>query len=222
MLKAWHAGESAALDRLVPLVYEELHRAAQRYMRRENSGNTLQTTALINEVYLRLVDLPGVSWLATYKRCDEALQEDRKTMELDRNATHLGMIHERMARCYDSKGMEKESLEEWVKARTAYGATPREIEEFKKAFAESGYKGALRKDLQRLQADWDKGHWHLNALRIAQMYGELGDDQAFEWLDKAIQLRSTALFWLYDGDNALRKDPRFADVKHKMGVDYLR
>src|SRR5436190_21430418 len=191
-------------------------------MRRENSGNTLQTTALINEVYLRLVDLPGVSWLATYKRCDEALQEDRKTMELDRNATHLGMIHERMARCYDSKGMEKESLEEWVKARTAYGATPREIEEFKKAFAESGYKGALRKDLQRLQADWDKGHWHLNALRIAQMYGELGDDQAFEWLDKAIQLRSTALFWLYDGDNALRKDPRFADVKHKMGVDYLR
>jgi len=62
LLQAWHAGESTALDRLVPLVYEELHRAAQRYMRRENSGNTLQTTALINEVYLRLVDLSGVSW----------------------------------------------------------------------------------------------------------------------------------------------------------------
>lgn len=62
LLKAWCAGEEDALDRLMPLVYEELHRAAQRYMRRENSGNTLQTTALIHEVYLRLVDIPGVTW----------------------------------------------------------------------------------------------------------------------------------------------------------------
>ena len=46
----------------MPLVYEELRRAAQRYMRRENSGHTLQTTALINEVYLRLVTFPGISW----------------------------------------------------------------------------------------------------------------------------------------------------------------
>jgi RNA polymerase sigma-70 factor, ECF subfamily len=46
----------------MPLVYEELHRAAQRYMRRENSANTLQTTALIHEVYLRLIDVPGINW----------------------------------------------------------------------------------------------------------------------------------------------------------------
>lgn len=62
LLKAWCAGEREALDRLVPLVYEELHRAARRYMRGEDQGHTLETTALINEVYLRLVSLPGVDW----------------------------------------------------------------------------------------------------------------------------------------------------------------
>ncbi len=62
LLKAWCAGEKNALDHLMPIVYEELHHAARRYMRRENSGDTLQTTALINEVYLRLVNFPGVSW----------------------------------------------------------------------------------------------------------------------------------------------------------------
>src|SRR5215467_12674796 len=62
LLKAWCAGEKNALDRLIPLVYEELHHAAQRHMRRENSGSTLQTTALINEVYLRVADFPSISW----------------------------------------------------------------------------------------------------------------------------------------------------------------
>jgi len=62
LLQAWCAGEEGALDRLMPLVYEELHSAAERYMRRENSANTLQATALIHEVYLRLVDVPGITW----------------------------------------------------------------------------------------------------------------------------------------------------------------
>jgi RNA polymerase sigma factor (TIGR02999 family) len=62
LLRAWSAGDPQALERLTPLVYEELHRAAQRYMARERPGHTLQTTALINEVYLRLVDLHEVAW----------------------------------------------------------------------------------------------------------------------------------------------------------------
>src|ERR1700688_1412145 len=62
LLRAWCAGQETALDELMPLVYEELHRAARRYMSLENSGNTLQTTALINEVYLRLVDFPEITW----------------------------------------------------------------------------------------------------------------------------------------------------------------
>lgn len=62
LLRAWGNGDPAALDRLTPLVYEELHRMARRYMRRERAGNTIQTTALVNEAYLRIVDVKNVGW----------------------------------------------------------------------------------------------------------------------------------------------------------------
>ncbi len=62
LLKAWGAGDQAALDRLVPLVYSELHRMARRQMRNERPGNTLQTTALVNQAYLRLVDAKNAVW----------------------------------------------------------------------------------------------------------------------------------------------------------------
>jgi RNA polymerase sigma factor (TIGR02999 family) len=62
LLQAWTEGEQSALDRLIPLVYQELHRLAHRYMVGERSGHTLQTTALLNEAYLRLVDSPKPSW----------------------------------------------------------------------------------------------------------------------------------------------------------------
>jgi len=61
-LRAWRNGDSAALDRLTPFVYDELHKLARRYMRHERAGNTLQTTALANEAYLRLVDRASVDW----------------------------------------------------------------------------------------------------------------------------------------------------------------
>jgi RNA polymerase sigma factor (TIGR02999 family) len=62
LLRAWSGGDAAALNHLTPLVYEELRRLARRYMRNERVGNTLQTTALVNEAYLRLVDAKGVGW----------------------------------------------------------------------------------------------------------------------------------------------------------------
>jgi RNA polymerase sigma factor (TIGR02999 family) len=62
LLKAWGEGDPAALDRLAAKVYQELHRMARRYMKNERAGNTLQTTALVNEVYLRLVDVKNVDW----------------------------------------------------------------------------------------------------------------------------------------------------------------
>ena len=61
LLLDWRNGDQAALDQLVPFVYEELHRLARSYMRREQPGHTLQTTALINEAYLRLIE-QQVSW----------------------------------------------------------------------------------------------------------------------------------------------------------------
>jgi RNA polymerase sigma factor (TIGR02999 family) len=62
LLKAWTTGDEQALEKLTPLVYEQLHRVAQRYMAGERSGHILQTTALVNEVYLRLVDCGQINW----------------------------------------------------------------------------------------------------------------------------------------------------------------
>ena len=62
LLKAWGQGDSAALDRLTPLVYEELRRLAHSFMRRERAGQTLQATALVNEAFIRLVDARDVDW----------------------------------------------------------------------------------------------------------------------------------------------------------------
>src|SRR5436309_9454077 len=60
LLMAWNDGDQSALERLIPLVHAELHRIARRYMRNERAGHTLQTSALINEAYLRLIDAQQV------------------------------------------------------------------------------------------------------------------------------------------------------------------
>jgi len=62
LLQAWRGGDQEALDRLIPLVHRELHRLAHIYMTRERVDHTLQTTALVNEAYLRLVDANTVDW----------------------------------------------------------------------------------------------------------------------------------------------------------------
>ena len=62
LLRAWTGGDQGALDRLTPIVYDELHRLARRYMKRERPGHSLQTTALVNEAYMRLVDYKHMQW----------------------------------------------------------------------------------------------------------------------------------------------------------------
>ena len=62
LLRAWSGGDQGAIEKLTPLVYEQLHRIAQRYMAAERSDHTLQATALIHEVYLRLVDVREIKW----------------------------------------------------------------------------------------------------------------------------------------------------------------
>ena len=62
LLIEWGQGDKAALDRLTPLVYDEIRRIAHRYVQREREGQTLQTTALVNEAYLRLAGSANVSW----------------------------------------------------------------------------------------------------------------------------------------------------------------
>lgn len=62
LLQAWCSGDQRALEELMPLVYAELHRLAHSYMLRERAGHTLQTTALVNETYLKLIDASKVPW----------------------------------------------------------------------------------------------------------------------------------------------------------------
>jgi RNA polymerase sigma factor (TIGR02999 family) len=61
-LQAWNQGDQGAIEKLVPLVYDELHRLAQRYMADERPEHTLQTTELVNEAYMRLVDSSHANW----------------------------------------------------------------------------------------------------------------------------------------------------------------
>ena len=62
LLRAWSDGDTSALERLAPIVYDELHRLARRYMRGERPGHSLQTTALVNEAYMRLVGYERMQW----------------------------------------------------------------------------------------------------------------------------------------------------------------
>jgi len=62
LLRAWSAGDQSALNSLTPIVHDELRRLAHRYMERERPGHTLQTTALVNEAYMRLVDYKRMKW----------------------------------------------------------------------------------------------------------------------------------------------------------------
>ena len=62
LLLAWRDGDESALEKVAPLVYDELHQLAARYMRRESPGHTLQTSALVNEAFIRLIDQQEVQW----------------------------------------------------------------------------------------------------------------------------------------------------------------
>jgi RNA polymerase sigma-70 factor, ECF subfamily len=62
LLLAWNSGDPAALDALIPVVYQELHRLARRYITRESPGHPLQATALVHEAYLRLIDASQIQW----------------------------------------------------------------------------------------------------------------------------------------------------------------
>ena len=62
MLHEWNSGNPEVIDELLPLIYDELHKQAARYLRRERKNHTLQPTALINEAYLKLIDQREVNW----------------------------------------------------------------------------------------------------------------------------------------------------------------
>ncbi len=88
LLAAWSDGDRSALDKLLPLVEGELHRLAHRYMSHEREGHTLQTTALVNEAYIKLID-QRVDWQSRAHFFGIAAQVMRRIL-IDHARKHLG------------------------------------------------------------------------------------------------------------------------------------
>ena len=80
LLQSWSQSDQGAIEKFVPLVYDELHRLVRRYMSDERPGHTLQTTALVNEAYLRLVDSSHASWV---ERTHRQTQHDNNAHNTD-------------------------------------------------------------------------------------------------------------------------------------------
>ena len=112
LLREWSDGKPEALDKLLPLVYTELHRQAKRYLRRERAGHTLQTTALIHEAYLKLIEQKDVEWesrtqffaisaqlmrriLVDHARTRDALKRGGDNLKLSLEAAMLVVVNEK-------------------------------------------------------------------------------------------------------------------------------
>src|SRR5574341_1379034 len=93
LLRAWSEGDKSALDQLYQIVYDELRRLAHRYMSRESAGHTLQTTALVNEAYLRLAEVKDMNW-----------QDRAHFFAVSANVMRLILIDEARARRTERRG----------------------------------------------------------------------------------------------------------------------
>jgi TolB-like protein/Tfp pilus assembly protein PilF/predicted Ser/Thr protein kinase len=154
-------------------------------------------------------------------RCEQAFAEDQKTIELNPTAVHVGYVHDRKAECYRQEGKDKEAFEEEMASRSAKGAGAEEIAGYRRLYAKSGRKGYLQQQLQVSLAQWNKDHWHNDAVDLARIYSDMGDlDNAYAWVDKSIAVRSTSLFWILGIHGPFREDPRFEEMKRKMGARF--
>src|ERR1041385_1464617 len=88
LLVAWGNGDQAARDELMPLVYAELHRLAHRHIKKERPGHTLQTSALVNEAFVRLVDQRDVHWQSRAHFFGIAAQMMSSTLPMDISLVH--------------------------------------------------------------------------------------------------------------------------------------
>jgi RNA polymerase sigma-70 factor (ECF subfamily) len=111
LLRSWRQGDQGAIEELMPLVFDELHRVARRYMSDERPGHTLQTTALVNETYLRLASSEGANWegrthffgvcalmmrriLVDWTRSRQALKRGGETRALDLDDDALAAVNQ--------------------------------------------------------------------------------------------------------------------------------
>jgi RNA polymerase sigma factor (TIGR02999 family) len=131
LLRSWNQGDQGAMEELMPLVFDELHKVAARYMAAERPGHTLQTTALVNETYLRLVSSEGANWegrthfygvcakmmrriLVDWMRTRQALKRGGEARALDLDSEALSVV--------DQPGTDLVALDDALEALSAIDA----------------------------------------------------------------------------------------------------
>ena len=158
--------------------------------------------------------------LFSMRQYDRAIDQLGKALELDPN---FPVAHESLGDAYEQKGMYREAVTEWGKALTLSGAGD-QGSILERTYASSGFEAAVRalaqQQLEKLNERMKRGEY-VPASEYVTVYTRLGDkEQAFAWLDKAVQERNAFVFAvrvdpIYD---KLRDDPRYADLVHRMGL----
>ena len=176
LLRAWSQGDGSALDRLVPLVYEELHRLARRYLRQERPDHTLQATSLVNEAYLRLIDVNRVEWRDRAHFLAVAAQMMRRILvEFARNRQRQkrggGAVHvslDDVQELPDSKDCDVVALNDALGALATFDARMSQVVElrFFGGLTVEETAGALNVSSETVMRDWKTAKaWLLREIR---------------------------------------------------------
>jgi RNA polymerase sigma-70 factor (ECF subfamily) len=165
LLEEWSHGNEAALDELVPLVEAELHRLARQYMSRERAGHTLQTTALVNEAYLRLAEVHDVRWqnrahfFAISARIMRRImiEHARKRQQLKRGGGALRITLDEGAILADERSAELLALDEALGVLTAEYPRKAEVVElrFFGGLTVTESAAVLKVDERTVKRDWE-------------------------------------------------------------------
>jgi len=160
----------------------------------------------------------NLGWTLIYARqYDAAIEQLRKTLALD---PHFTITHARIGLALELKGKYAEAVEEFLQARGGPAAiTEQQLADLRKAYASSGWKGFLQKRVQFLLENRKRGY--VPAHLVALDYSRLGDkEKALEWLERAYAERDEWVTYLnVEPDfDALRSDPRFADLARRIGL----
>jgi RNA polymerase sigma factor (TIGR02999 family) len=164
LLRAWREGDQTAMDQLVPLVYNELHRLAKSYMRRERAGHSLQTTALVHEAYLKLIDASQVDWqnrahffgiaARIMRQILVASARERGYQKRGHGAQHVS-LDDTMA-IGDGRDEELVALDEALSALAAFDARKAQVVElrFFGGLTHDETAEALRVSTETIRRDW--------------------------------------------------------------------
>ena len=164
LLLAWSGGDQTAQEKLVPLVYAELHRLAKRYMGREHAAHTLQTTALVHEAYLRLINAKDMHWqnrahffavsANVMRRILVDLARARQNLKRGGSAQQVSLDEAMVVAPEQSAGLL--ALDEALERLAALNARQSQVVELRYfgGLAEEEIAAVLKVSLRTVQSDW--------------------------------------------------------------------